>query len=659
MGVSSGVKESPLTRRRDAAAVALVAAACFVSTLGNGFTLDDLEIVVRNPLVTGPAAGDPVRIFTSHYWAHLREAGNLYRPLAVLSYATNHALAGPSAWSFHAVNVALHALASLLALALGWRLGLSRAASLAAGLIFAAHPVHTEAVAGVVGRADLMAACAVLGGWALHLGGGGTWRGALVGLTFMAGLFSKENAIVLPALMMMGDLRRDRGLRREAFRARLPAWAACAAGGLVWLALRHAALPDMSDPGLSDAPLVDASIPVRALTALHVLARYAGLLIAPIRLSADYSFNQIPLVTSPADPLALAGGAALVLLAAAFLRGLRRENRGRAGWVLAGGLLVSLLPVSNLLFPIGIVMAERLLYLPSAFFCLGIPVVWSAALTRVGERSRHEAGPARRAAAVLTAAAVLAGGARAIVRNRDWRDQLALFTATVRTSPRSASAHYNLGVALEDAGRAPEAMKEYEAALAIKPEDFRTHHNAGLLLAGAGRLEEAVPHLEIAWRIDPASPGAAASLGAVYDALGRHQDAERVLRDGLSRGPGGEDRHRIPYNLGTLLLRQGRAAEALPLLQTAHDALPSDPDGLFHLGLALLATGKPAEARDALEAAARFSPAHAEAYLHIARASIQLGDRVRALDAIRRARAAGVSLPGDLQRYAGEGAPGR
>ncbi|MGH9868357.1 MAG: hypothetical protein ACREAA_09365, partial [Candidatus Polarisedimenticolia bacterium] len=207
MGAAFGVKTDTAGSRLTlaTAAAALVAAACYLNTFGNGFVFDDLDVIVRNPLVAGEQAGDLARTFSTHYWHHVRDYGNLYRPLTILSYAANHAVSGLEPWSYHAVNLALHALASALVVVLAVALGLPVGAAAAAGLLFAAHPVHTEAVAGVVGRAELLAACAVLGAWCLHLGGSGIRRALGVGLLFALGLFSKENAAVLPALLLAGD----------------------------------------------------------------------------------------------------------------------------------------------------------------------------------------------------------------------------------------------------------------------------------------------------------------------------------------------------------------------------------------------------------------------------------------------------------------------
>jgi tetratricopeptide (TPR) repeat protein len=639
---SPGVK-TPLSPA--AAAVALVAAACYLNTFGNQFAFDDLEVIVRNPLVSGGGAGRAASAFSSHYWAHVRESGSLYRPVTILSYAANHAVSGLAPWSYHLVNVALHALVSAFVTLLGARLRLGTPAALAAGLIFAVHPVHTEAVAGVVGRAELLAAAGVLGAWLVHLGGTGLPRAAAVGVLFGAGLFSKENAVVLPALMLCGDAWRMRAGKGPRPRDLAATYAACALVLAAWGLLRAGALPP-GDPA-SDSPLAGEPATVRVLTALHVLARYAGLLLAPVTLSADYSFNQIPVVRSASDPLAITGAvllAALVALAA----GLRR---GRVSGLLAAAGLASFLPVSNLLLPIGTLMAERLMYLPSVFVCLGVPAIWRRAADAVaGNGSRH-GHVRRRLAAAALALVVLAGAGRTLARNADWRDQLTLFSATVRSSPRSARAHYNLGVALEEAKRPTEALARYQEALAIDPADHRAHHNAGLLLAAAGRPEEAARHLDLALRMNPSLKDAAASLGAVYAGLGRARDAEQVMRAAIP-GATGETLRRLQYNLGTVLLDQGRTAEAIERLERARDSGPDDADGRYQLGLAYLRAGRWEESRDEMRRARALSPELAEASVMEALACWRLGDRAGAADAAARARAAGLALPVEIQSLA-------
>src|SRR5262249_18792406 len=157
--------------------------------------------------------------------------------------------------------------------------------------------------------------------------------------------------IVLPVLMAAGDLQRSRASDRptKPSRALAISYVTCLAVLLIWLPLRAAALPDAADAGLSDSPLAGTSLTVRWLTALQVIGRYALLLCVRVILSADYSYDQIPLVNSVGDPGALLGAVVLISLAAVALRVMRGAPAGTIGIA----LLATFAPVSNLLLPIG------------------------------------------------------------------------------------------------------------------------------------------------------------------------------------------------------------------------------------------------------------------------------------------------------------------
>lgn len=567
----------------DYVAIAAIAAVCYAGTLSGGFVFDDLDIIVGNPLVTGDDAG-VLPIFTSHYWQHVTPSGNLYRPLTILSYRLNAAIFGPEPASFHGVNVLLHILCACLLLPIARALSIGRGGAVAAAAIFATHPIHTEAVAGIVGRADLLAAAGVLGALALHLSARMTLLRTLAACALLAaGLLSKESAVVMPAIALAADASR---VRRKSTTIRQNAPALLAYGAVVagWLLVRAAVLPGAQPGTLSDS--VFAGVPWwhQILTALWVLSRYLQLLVAPVTLSADYSFAQTPLVTTALDLRVLIAAVVLVALALLGVAGLRSRaslaRRQMAFCALA--FLASIAPVSNLIVPIGTIMAERLLYLPSMAFCLAIPVVWSMA-----SRARPAVG------AALATLLVLLLGARTIVRNRDWKDQLTLFTATVETSPTSARAHYNLGIALAETSRTDAALSEYRIAMGINPEDPKPMRNAALLLAAQDRAPEALELLEKAARIDPALPGLLSDLGVIYSTLGRPVDAEAALREALIRNP---DDGEAAYNLGSLLLDRGFHEEAIPWLARAAARNPKDPDAWLHLGLALLEAHRPTDA---------------------------------------------------------------
>jgi tetratricopeptide (TPR) repeat protein len=584
--------------------VAVAGTLLFAGTIANDFVYDDINIAARNPAAQDPA--DLGAIFGSHYWSHVEEGGNLYRPLTIWSFALNHRLGEGGAAGYHAVNAALHGLTGGLLVLVAAALGLGSGGAFAAGLIFVFHPVHVEAVAPVVGRSELLAALFVLGAWLCHLSApraaaGRAWiLGGGAALLFGAGLLSKEHAAVLPALILAGDLVGTGGLRwRPVLRTLLPM---ALVGGAI-LAVRLSLLPGLG----ADDPLgsVFAGIDpmTRIMTATGVLGRYLWLLIFPAALSADYSYHQIPLITSPLAPLFLISA---LLHAALLAAGIVLLRRGRISGLAIMAYLLAIFPVSNLAFSVGTVMGERLLYLPSAGFCILLPALYAGIAGRRSSRSLH------RATAAGLAVLCALYGARVLARNLDWKDQHTLFSATVLTSPRSAKAWYNLGVAEDDRGNPSSAIDAYRRAVEIRPDMSEGHRNLGLDLLGAGMTAEALPHLERAASLDPAIPDIFGDIGIAYARLGRTGEAVAALKEETARRP---ESYAGWYNLGTILLESGRSTQAVAALETAAGLAPAEADVLIQLGVALTAVGRLGDALDAL-ASGQAAGGNADEALH-------------------------------------------
>jgi tetratricopeptide (TPR) repeat protein len=624
--------------RLAAAAAGLTGFLLYANTAFNGFVFDDLNVVVRNPIAHDPLA---VRgIFTSHYWANVETSGDLYRPLTIWSFALNRAATGEGAAGYHLTNAALHGVVSALVALLASALALSAGGAMAAGLLFAVHPIHVEAVAPIVGRSELLAALFALAAWTAYLRGTGgaadlpvkrgprPWLLVASVISFALAILSKESAVVLPALMLAGDRVSGRS------GARSPGLATLGAMGMViavWAAVRAAVVPGAppDDPLVSVFGGVDAI--TRILTATGVLGRYLFLMGFPATLSADYSYHQIPLIPSILDPIFLASAAACVLLLAV---GIRLAARGRISGL---GILIYLLavfPVSNIAFSIGTVMAERLLYFPSIGLCLLAPALYT------------ESGKRHRLAVPALAAILLLLAGRTLARVPDWRDQHTLFAATVKTSPRSAKAHYNLAVAEEDRGDLRAAEEEYRRAIEIKPEMGQARRNYGLLLLKDGRASESAVELREAARLGPGSPDVFSDLGIAYHLMGMAREAEHAFREEIRLRPGSS---RANYNLGSLLVEQGRQAEAIEALARAAELDPADADARAQLGSALAAVGRQTEAAAAFEEAIRLNPSLVDLLVPLARSAVAAGRRESAIAALSRARAEGLAIPEDLR----------
>ncbi len=567
----------------------LVTLAVYSNSFGAGFVMDNRGLILEDARIRAATAENAGLIFGHSYWWPYGESG-LFRPLTTLSYLFNYAMLGNGEHpaGYHWINYGLHAVNVLLVYALGLRLlaDWRRAAWIAA--LWAVHPVITESVTNIVGRADLLAGLGVLGGLLLYLKstdhtGWRRWAylGGLSAATAV-GVFSKESAVmVLPVI----------GLYEAVWwKQRRQVW------GLIWGSLAMMAPIEVmlyqrsavlsSAPAAMfpfyDNPIVGAGFVAGRLTALQVMGKYVALLVWPARLSSDYSWAQIPPV---------GGGAtdwlAFVALAAALGAGVLVWRGNRNALFVAGAALLAFLPTSNLLFPIGTIMAERFLYLPSIAFAAAVV----AAVYAAGKRAGDE-----RVMPVLLCLIATAFAVRTWVRNLDWRDDLSIGRAAVQASPASFKSHKLLAYALHESdaehANIDAVIEEAERGLApLNPlPDSRNNADSYLRTGGyyaerGERLRQASPvesakayrrALELLLRSravataqtngepDPARFAALTlRISEVYRRLGEGSRALEAAMEARRMEPGNTEIHR---QLAAILLDQGRADEAAAAL---------------------------------------------------------------------------------------------
>jgi len=566
---------------------AVVAALVFANTLSGDFALDDIPLVRDNPRIHS-LSGLP-SLFVQPYWPGDAAAG-LYRPLTTASFALNRALTGPGASGFHAGNVLLHGLVCFFAWYALRRAGRYYGTALAGALLFAVHPLHTEAVANIAGRAELLAALFVLVAWLSHrrafeagpTAGGLRWSAA-AGVAYLAALLSKEGAILAPLFFLFDDLLRRRDGVPATTIARSP-YPAYVVSGFVALALRVAALGGFRGAESAiflDNPPAFAGTFERIGTALWVQVKFLGLFVFPARLSSDYSHDGIPMVESLSDPRLWIGALWILTLVGMLIVGWKRSRPlalGVAIWILF------FLPSANLLFPSGTVMAERLAYLPSlgASLILANRCAWLGSPTASPLRSF---GRARQVTPVLLVAVVVAAlFARSWARNPQWADNRTLALHDVETLPRSAKLQAGAAIVLHGEGRRAEAEAAYRRALEIYPDYAQMHFNLGRLLLDAGDGAGAVEHLGQASRLSPSNPRPYKSLAPLLESLGRRDEALAAYEAGARLDPGDSG---FRFNQGRALLAAGRLPEAEQVLAALGREHPEAVPG--QLGLALLA----------------------------------------------------------------------
>jgi protein O-mannosyl-transferase len=525
-----------------------VVALVYGNTLGNGFTMDDGIYVLQNPQVTHASVH---ALFSPH------KLSNVFRPVTFASFALNWRLGGGRPFSFHLFNLLLHAGATLLLyLLLESVLGASppaKAIAFTAALVFAVHPLHTEAVSSIVGRAEVLAATFLFAAWILHLHD--QQIAALI--CFVLALLSKESAVIFLPLLLVGDYAR--GKWKPWLRYALIAGITFVYLGLLWK-IQGGRFGQVTISQL-DNPLVVIPARWRILNALRVQWKYAALHLFPAKLSCDYSFNTIPIYLDWRHAL-LAWGATFAVVSAWIWAAWKKQS----GLVLAGGLYVGGFAVTaNILMATGTIMGERLAYLPSAGFCLLVALGWN-----------WLQGRQRRVALAALTAVLAAFGMRTMLRNQDWQNNLTLYSAGVRVSPNSAKMHGNLGGEYMASAQWDMAVTEFQTALQILPDYPDVLASYGLLEIWRGHNESGGHMLERAYymshRDNPNYDFTAVNYAAVLMQTNHIDAALNVLNREIAESP---SYARAWSNRAVIRYKQGQTA---PARSDAEAALRLDPE---------------------------------------------------------------------------------
>ncbi len=495
--------------------VVLAAVGAYVNSLANGFAYDDVPIISDDARVHG--LGQLAAIFTQPYWAGYSKALGLYRPLTTLSLAFQWALGGGAPWVFHFGNILLHAAVCVVLFLVLERLA-GRAAAFVGALVFAVHPVHTEAVANVVGQAELLAALGVLvAGWLwLRRARDESPRAATVAAVAAAyafALFAKEGAVLAPALLVALDLadgrvRLSRAGVAEYARSIAPLVAALGVVAALFLGARHVVLGSLA--GGEPAPAMPFLVHDHFWMGLRVWPEYARLLVFPQDLSADYS----PAVILPVHGWTLQTALGAMLCAAVVVLALATAWRPGVG-LPAAWFLLSILVVSNLFFPIGVVLAERTLYLPSAALAVALAFAWGPLRERYGARP----------VTVVAVVAMLALGARTWVRNPDWRDQDTVVRSILRDHPESGRAQWLAAHFLFERGDTLGADAAWTLANRLWPDNPPLLFEFASYYITRRHPADALPLLQRAIALRPGDLRNQELLASALIDLGRHREA--------------------------------------------------------------------------------------------------------------------------------------
>ena len=488
------------------------------AVFGNGifgdFVFDDVAVVQNRGDLKDPS--NFLNLFVSPY--HLLPKLGLFRPFTMASYAINHYINGlilpdsassfQQAAGFRIVNIIIHALNSFLVFWLVDHLFKNRFLSYATFLLFLVHPIHTEAVTSIVGRAELLAFF-----WSLAAIYFFIKKDALLSsISFLFALFSKEIALMALPIIFYTDWRGS-GTFLVRTERDLTAFFSVF---FVYSALRYKALGayffgdvTMTIVGnlLNFLPLKE-----RILTAFKVLYMYLERTVWPIHLSADYSYNTILPVSSFLNITFIVGAGFLVLLLWFLFSG--KTNRTAAAF----GALVFLSPyimISNLIKPVGTIMGERLMHFPSFGFLL----LFSYFLLKLSEKT------GRKLVYIILTLIIIFFSVRTIIRNRDWRDARTLFTATLEESPNSIIARMAMAAVHVKYDEWEDAKKQLNIALGIYEDNSRVQNLWGIIADHEGDQKSAEERYVRSLELNPDAVNAQINLAELYAKQGRLEEA--------------------------------------------------------------------------------------------------------------------------------------
>ncbi|XP_011789490.1 PREDICTED: transmembrane and TPR repeat-containing protein 1 isoform X3 [Colobus angolensis palliatus] len=563
---------------------------------------------------------------------------------------------------FHAVNVILHCLVTLVLMyTCDKTVFKNRGLAFVTALLFAVHPIHTEAVAGIVGRADVLACLLFLLAFlsynrSLDQGCVGESFPSTVSPFFL--LFSlflgtcamlvKETGITVFGVCLVYDLfslsnKEDKSSngalcpcspqqpgspqpsslpghphRENGKQQRFPhkgAWGGC-----------HSPLPP--EPKSSGFPVSPRAVwsMMRFLTYSYLLAFNVWLLLAPVTLCYDWQVGSIPLVETIWDMRNLATILLAVVMALLSLHCLAAFKRLEHKEVLVGLLFLvfPFIPASNLFFRVGFVVAERVLYMPSMGYCILFVHGLSKLCTWLN----------RCGATTLTVSTVLLlllFSWKTVKQNEIWLSRESLFRSGVQTLPHNAKVHYNYANFLKDQGRNKEAIYHYRTALKLYPRHASALNNLGTLTRDTA---EAKMYYQRALQLHPQHNRALFNLGNLLKSQEKKEEAITLLKDSIKYGPEFADAY---SSLASLLAEQERFKEAEEIYQAGIKNCPDSSDLHNNYGVFLVDTGLPEKAVAHYQQAIKLSPSHHVAMVNLGRLYRSLGENSMAEEWYKRA----------------------
>jgi len=567
------------------AIIVILGIAVYANSLTGEFVFDDDYLVKNNLFIR--SFSNVKEIFTHTIGAGAGHPFVAYRPVQILSYAVDYSWWGLDARGYHLTNVILHiAVAVCLWMFINvmfdrWLL------SLCAAALFVVHPVHTEAVSYISGRADSLACIFLLLSFIYYLKSlhsDALGRYIVMYISFISALLSREISLFFPlAILIYHYVFKER--------IKLKIYLSLVIISFVYLFVRVYALRAPIMP-----LLVTSSFFQRIPGFFIAVVNYIRILILPIHLHMEYS----AMLFRYTNPKFLLGVILLILILVEAYKA-REKNK-----VLSFSIfwfILWLLPVSNI-YPVNAYMAEHWLYIPS----IGFFIILSNSVLSLIQKIRYPKGNRVSFSIMITLVAVYS--VFTVRQNRYWRDPSTFYNRTLKYSPESGRIYNSLGASLYREGKKGDALKMYEKAIKIEPGYAEAYNNLAVLLGEDGEKDRSIALYEKSIKLKPDYADALANLGNAYYENGQRDKAKEAYLKALEINP---SQARACYSLGITYVKDGNSEKAIGMFKKAIKINPIYVEAYNNLGVAYYNIGRTKEAEGAFMKALQIDPTNKEA----------------------------------------------
>ena len=534
-------------------ALGIISVLLYINTLVNGYVLDDVMVLKDNLIVKKGISGIGELLTTPHMRGYLIIPNDLYRPLSLVMFAIEYSLFGLSpAWNHFFSVLTFAGCVMMLFLFLDKFFDRKKTViAFVAALVFAVHPIHTEVVANIKSRDELL--CYFFAFWAMNAFMNYMDKGkvtALIGGTVLLFLsyISKETVITFLAIIPLVFFLYHNTDKKRA----ILIMAGTVAATAVFLVIRTVVLnkynANQADAGIDfmDNALVNApSVISKIATEFVIIGKYLSLMFIPYPLLCNHSYNSIPF-SGVGDIWFWLSIAAYLFMAYVVVTRLMKDKKDMLAFSIIF-FVVTLSLFSNFPFLMGAELAERFAFFASTGICIAAAL--AAEHWIIKEKANELTILKSQKVLMMLVPLVLVFGGMTIARNADWKDDYNLYKTDVEKSPNDSRLYQYLATAIAENKYPdePDTTKRHEMdkesvgylqkALSIYPDFSEAHVELGRIYDREHMYDSAVIHDEKALKLKPMNATANNNLGSVYITMGKYREAIPYLKASQMANP--------------------------------------------------------------------------------------------------------------------------